>query len=101
MTHFTPNRGSRQRLHRNDNVGDEWTTNLEPVTVHPFGGASGPAVAIPSSPSAAFRLFFTDHFVDSIVEETNRYACQIMGDSEHSIWETTADESELSLVLQF
>ena len=48
---------------------------LKPVTIEPFNSTVGPTSTISDSPVEVFDLFFTD----DIVEETNRYAEQVMG----------------------
>ena len=40
----------------------------------------GPTVSIPESPLEVFELFFSDDLLDIIVEESNGYAGQVMGE---------------------
>ena len=57
-----------------------WTERLTPVLIKQFTSTTGPKVNIPESPQEVFELFFSDDLLDIIVEESNRYAAQVMGD---------------------
>ena len=57
-----------------------WTEWLTPVLIKQFTSRTGPTVDIPESPLEVFELFFSDDLLDNIVEESNRYAAQVMGD---------------------
>ena len=56
--------------------------NLEDFT-HP----TGPTCVLPDSPIEIFRLFFTIELIQHIVDETNRYAYQCMGDELFIQWQ--------------
>ena len=58
-----------------------WSTDLTGVDVAPFIQPVGPAVNLPQTLVGIFRLFFTTTLVASIVEETNRYAREVLGDN--------------------
>ena len=63
-----------------------WSTNLEDVYVVPFVQRVGAAVTFSASPVEIFRLFFTTTLLATIVEETNRYAREVLGDSAEAKW---------------
>ena len=50
-------------------------------------GTAGPTVTVPNSVREAFQLISTETIVDHIVEESNRYACLVMGESKYEKWE--------------
>ena len=53
----------------------------------------GPAVILPPTVLGVFRLFFTTALMATIVEETNRYAQQVLGDAADGKWvDIDADE---------
>ena len=53
----------------------------------------GPAVILPPTVLGVFRLFFTTALMATIVEETNRYARQVLGDAADGKWvDVDADE---------
>ena len=45
----------------------------------------GPCVILPNSPLGIFQLFFTMEVIELIVEQTNLYAYQCMGDTASDI----------------
>ena len=47
----------------------------------------GPKVEIPRSPSDAFELIFTPAFLDTIVERSNLYAKEVMGEDKYILGE--------------
>ena len=64
-----------------------------PVTITPFTSPVGPKVDIPDSPSDIFQLMFTPDLLDSIVEQSNLYAKEVMGEDKYSAWvKITTDE---------
>ena len=63
-----------------------WTNTLNPVTIQPFTSPVGPTVPIPESPVDVFDLFFTDDILQKTVEESNRYAQQVMGQEKYDNW---------------
>ena len=51
-----------------------------------------------SSPSEVFELIFTPSLTDTIIEQTNLYTKQVIGDEKYADWaEVTADELEAYL----
>lgn len=60
----------------------------------------GPTVAIPESPSEVFELMFTPSLMDAIVEQTNRYAKEVMGGEKYDAWDKVTTE-ELKAYLGF
>ena len=65
-----------------------------------FTSTTGPTVNIPESPLEVFKLFFSDDLLDSIVEESNRYAAQVMGDERYREW-TKITKEELKAFFGF
>ena len=63
-----------------------WSSNLQPVSIKPFVSSVGPTVTIPNSPLEVFELFFTTPFIDNIVEQSNLYAKEVMGDIKYESW---------------
>ena len=61
-----------------------WSSTLTPVAVPSFTSHVGPKVAIPESPSEVFQLMFTPALLDSIVEQSNLYAKEVMGEDKYS-----------------
>ena len=64
-----------------------WSAALNPVTIPPFTSPVGPKVSIPESPSDTFQLMFTPALLDSMVEQSNMYAKEVMGEEKFSSWE--------------
>ena len=60
----------------------------------------GPAVPISASILNAFRLFFTAALMSTVIEQTNLYARQVLGDNGISSW-TDVTESEILAFLGF
>lgn len=77
-----------------------WSSNLKPVTIKPFTSPVGPITAISESPLEVFQLFFTSDLFGEIIEESNRYARQVMGDEKFEQWEEMS-EDELKAFLGF
>ena len=63
-----------------------WSSTLTSIRRRPFTSAIGPTVPIPQSPSEIFELFFTPAIMQDIVNESNRYAKQMMGDDKYQEW---------------
>ena len=63
-----------------------WSESLIPVTINQFTSSTGPTVDIPESPLDVFDLFFSDDIMSEIVQETNRYAQQVMGEERYREW---------------
>ena len=81
-------------------VAPRWKSGRTPVTVHPYVGQAGPAHPIPSCILGIFRLLLTTTIMETIVEQTNLYAQQVMGADAYITWaEVTVQE--LSAFLGF
>ena len=77
-----------------------WSSTVKPVTIQPFTSPVGPKVAIPDSPSGTFDMLFTPALMDTIVEQSNLYAKEVMGDDKYSSWVKITRE-ELKAYLGF
>lgn len=62
--------------------------------MHGFTGSEvGPKVPVSSDPLYLFQLYFTDEVLDLIVQETNRYAQQVLAEKgSDKVWSTNASE---------
>ena len=69
-----------------------WSTNLEPHTIFPFTSSVGPTIPIPESPLEVFKLFFASTIMEVIVDQTNRYAEEVMGAEACVSWKTILEE---------
>ena len=71
---------------RNTTLPSGWTSTLSPVDIAPFVQPVGPTVPIPQSELGVFTLFFNDEICKIIVEQTNLYAEQVLGEK-YMEWE--------------
>ena len=78
--------GQRARADQGD-CSTTWSSTLTPVDVAPFTQPVGPTVPIPSSPVEVFTLFFTDDIMTFVVEQSNLYAKQVLGEERYAEWE--------------
>ena len=78
----------------------DWSSNLTSLTIGDFNSPVGPTVPIPETASEVFDLMFTPSFMDMIVEQSNLYAKQVMGDEKYASWEKITRE-ELRAYLGF
>ena len=62
------------------------------MTIEDFTSRTVPTVNIPESPLEVFELFFSDDLLDIIVEESNRYAGQVMGEEHYREWKKITKE---------
>ena len=69
-----------------------WSSTPTPFTIPPFRSPVGPKVDIPESPGETFELLFTPAFLDNIVEQSNEYAKEVMGEERYSSWEKITTE---------
>lgn len=69
-----------------------WSTTLSPLDIAPFTQSIGPAVAIPHSQLETFNLFFTDGICSFIVQQSNLYAEQVLGDKYGDLEPITTQE---------
>ena len=77
-----------------------WSSTLHPVTINPFTSPVGPTVPISDSPLEVLELFFSADLMEKIIEESNRYANQVMGDERYNKWKKVTVE-ELKAFLGF
>ena len=71
----------------------QWSSNLSSVPISNFTSPVGPTTPVPDSPSKVFELMFTPSLMDTIVQQTNLYAKEVMGDEKYAAWEkVTLDE---------
>ena len=69
-----------------------WSSNLSTVNISPFTQPVGPTVNIPSSVVEVFELFFTESICVYIVEQTNMYAREVLGEKYDSWDKVTVGE---------
>ena len=79
---------SSQPSHSSVAVGasGSWSSLLSPIDIAPFVQDVGPTVHIPQAEVEVFNLFFTGEICSYIVEQTNLYAKEVMGD-QYTHWE--------------
>lgn len=78
----------------------DWSSNLTPLTIGDFKSTVGPTVPVPETASQVFDLMFTPSFLDTIVEQSNLYAKQVMEEEKYASWEKLTRE-ELRAYLGF
>ena len=78
----------------------DWSSNLTSLTIGDFSSSVGPTVPVPETASEVFDLMFTPSFLDTIVEQSNLYAEQVMGQEKYASWEKITTE-ELRAYLGF
>ena len=78
-THTTPSATNSALL-------GTWSSTLTPVNIAPFVQLVGPTVPIPQSEVDVFGLFFTEEICAYIVEQTNMYAQEVLGEK-YNEWE--------------
>ena len=78
----------------------DWSTNLTSLTMSDFNLSVGPTVPVPEKASEVFDLMFTPSFMDMIVEQSNLYARQVMGEEKYAAWKKITRE-ELRAYLGF
>ena len=78
----------------------DWSSNLTSLTISDFKSTVGPTVPVPETASEVFDLMFTPSFLDTIVEQSNLYAKQVMGEEKYASWEKLTRE-ELRAYLGF
>ena len=78
----------------------DWSTNLTSLTMSDFNSSVGPTVPVPEKALEVFDLMFTPSFMDMIVEQSNLYARQVMGEEKYATWEKITRE-ELRAYLGF
>ena len=63
-----------------------------PIQIEPFVQPTGPRVNIPSLAKEIFFLFFTSSVLEHIVEQSNKYAAECMGEQFQTWQPITVDE---------
>ena len=71
---------------------DNWSSQLRGVDIPPFVEPVGPAIQLPPTVLGVFRLFFTTSLVATIIEQTNLYARQVLGDEADNKWADVTSE---------
>ena len=72
---------------------DNWSAELSEVDVSPFVQPVDPSNILPPTVRGIFQLFFTSTLVAAIVEQTNIYTRQVLGDVAESKWtDVTPDD---------
>ena len=69
-----------------------WSADLQDIDVSPFNQRVQPAVPFSASVLEIFRLFFTTTVMATIVNETNNYAREVLGESAGAKWEDVVEE---------
>lgn len=78
----------------------KWTDNIREITPKPYTYEVGPTVALPTSPMGIFQLFFTLDILQYIVQQTNQYARECMGQEAYQSWQPVSVE-ELKAFMGF
>ena len=64
-----------------------WSSVLDAVTILPFIGNVGPTFTLSESPIYIFTHFFTEELMDTIVNQSNLYASQVMSQEKYDEWD--------------
>ena len=70
----------------------DWSSSLQLFTIHDFMAFVGSTVPIPETACEVFSLIFTSSFLDTIIEQINLYAEQMMGEEKYVTWQTVTPE---------
>lgn len=65
-------------------ITDPWSLGLNNLPVSNFLTHTGLKVPVPTNELGFFRLFITEYIVSYMVQESNRYAQQILGEEEYN-----------------
>ena len=90
-SHQCPSQSVQRSQPSHDTEPASWSTSLSPIDIAPFVQEVGPTVPIPQSEVEVFNLFFTDEVCSYIVEQTNLYAEEVMGE-QYTHWENVSME---------
>ena len=74
------------------NLPTEWSKKLKPVTIPQFSSPVGPTVPIPDTALRIFEMFFTPSILTHIVNKSNTYAHQVLGDGFGRYQQLTVEE---------
>lgn len=77
--------GDEEAAESNKEEQQQWTDDLSNIAVDEFSARSGIVVDVGADPKADdfFTFMFGEDLFDKIVEETNRYARQMLADNKH------------------
>ena len=63
-----------------------WSADIHPVTVNTFVQPVGPSAILPPTILGIFQLFFSTALTATIVDQTNIYARQVLGENAEDQW---------------
>ena len=70
-----------------------WTEQLTPIIVQDFNKTPGPKLTIPHTVKETFFLLFTPMLLELIVEQSNKYTAECIGEEKYAKWnEITVEE---------
>ena len=81
-----------QSIHLYSSANIKWSNTLTHISVKPFTRPVGPTGIIPSVVKDIFFLFFTSSVIEYIVEQSNKYAAECMGEQYNTWKPITTDE---------
>ena len=88
----TPPSPTQQASSATPPLPTDWSSNLTSLTISDFNSSVGPTVPVPETASEVFDLMFTPSLMDTIVEQSNLYAEQVMGEEKYACWEKISSE---------
>ena len=74
-----------------------WSEDTHPVHLTTFVEPVGPSTILPPTNLGIFKLFFTTALIGAIVEQTNLYARQMLGEAGDQWKEVTAEDMQAFL----
>ena len=69
-----------------------WSSTLTPVNIAQFNSPVGPTVTVLDSPLKVFELLFTTDLQSNVVNESNKYAAQVMGEERYNKWDKMTED---------
>ncbi len=76
----------------------EWKDSTEAVVVEDLTAIVGPAVHLPPTTLETFQLFFTSILVSLIVDQTNSYTSQVLGEEASTKWSDVTEGDFLAFL---
>ena len=70
---------------------DDWSDQTHDIPMAAFVESVGPTTILPPTVLGIFKLFFTTTLMATIVEQTNVYARQVLGDAAEGKWTDVTD----------
>ena len=70
---------------------DDWSDQTHDIPVAAFVEPVGPTTILPPTVLGIFKLFFTTTLMATVVEQTNVYARQVLGDAAEGKWTDVTD----------